>query len=142
MIFITLPDESTFLTITEFIRTGDDSVFEAALENYWSPDLQEENIATSVSLTHASFRNLLLTLRSEIVGRAPISETFVVSTPADLTEKTGAVGYTHVFTGVQAGKKITATIAAVMCINWVEDPAHVHGGHREIVTEAFVLNIS
>ncbi|KAJ6555355.1 hypothetical protein DFH09DRAFT_570597 [Mycena vulgaris] len=105
--------DSRFLPLTDFIRkveldalTGSDSAFESALVECWSPHMENENIATSVRLTHASFRNLILTLRNEITDRTIVSETFVVSTPNDPTERTGAVGYTHVFAGVQGGKKI------------------------------------
>jgi hypothetical protein len=85
---------------------------------------------------------MVLTLRSDFTNRVIVSESFVVATPRDPTEKTGAVGFTHVFTGVKAGANVTVTVAAVLRVNWVEDRAHPHGGHRQIVAEAFVMNMS
>ncbi|KAJ7458328.1 hypothetical protein B0H11DRAFT_2286662 [Mycena galericulata] len=140
---------SDFLSLTEFIHkaetevlTGDDALFESALAKYWAPQVQEEDVATSAHLTRDAFSQFLITMRRAISDRTAVSETYVIATPRDPTEKTGAVGYTHVLTGVQGGVKVTATIVAVMRINWVENKVEAEGGHREIVTESFVVNIS
>ncbi|KAJ7172914.1 hypothetical protein C8R43DRAFT_1230978 [Mycena crocata] len=127
-------------TLTEFIHqlelnlvTGDDACFEATLAKYWSPRGGEENVATGEHLTHAAFRRMLWKLRREISNRALVSETFVIATPHDETERTGAVGYTHVFKGVQAGVAVTVTAVAVLRVNWVEEDTRVRDLIKSVI---------
>ncbi|KAJ7478342.1 hypothetical protein FB451DRAFT_1557036 [Mycena latifolia] len=104
----------------------DDAVSEAAITKFWSAHVQENEVATSSHFSLAGFR-----------------KTFVLATPADPSNRTGAVAATHVFTALQDGQAVTVTVVAVLRIKWVPEHGHHHnGGRREVVTESYVINTS
>ncbi|KAJ7908889.1 hypothetical protein B0H13DRAFT_2015752 [Mycena leptocephala] len=104
------------------------------------------DVATSSHLSRAGFGKVVQGLRAQFLERKLIKETFVIATPADPSNKTGAVAATHVFSAVQDGQDVTVTIVAVLRIEWVQEQQHGHGHHhggqgrREVVTEAFLVS--
>ncbi|KAF7354263.1 hypothetical protein MVEN_01114300 [Mycena venus] len=124
------------------IISTDDAVSEAALNKFLSPHVQETDVASSSHLSRDGFRQVVKTLRAQITDRKFVDETFVVATPADETNRTGAVAVTHVFTGLQDGKQVIATLVSVLRIKWVHEHGHRDGGRREVVTEAFITNVT
>ncbi|KAJ6492086.1 hypothetical protein C8R45DRAFT_928392 [Mycena sanguinolenta] len=152
-----LPD-FTHEVFAQLISTND-TVFEAALQNFYSPDVQAmlelpllatihriltspfpSDVATSSNLTRAAFGDLVQGLRTQLTQRQLISEIFVVATPADPTNQTGALAATHVFSAAQDGQQVVVTIASLLRIEWVQDEVYDDRGHREIVTEALITN--
>ncbi|KAJ7321558.1 hypothetical protein DFH08DRAFT_1085824 [Mycena albidolilacea] len=123
----------------------DDTVFQAALHTFWSAHVQESDVVTSSHLSRAGFGKVVQGLRAQFLERKLIKETFVIATPADPSNKTGAVAATHFFSAVQDGQDVTVTIVAVLRIEWVQEQQHGHGHHhggqgrREVVTEAFIV---
>ncbi|KAJ7262559.1 hypothetical protein C8J57DRAFT_1471140, partial [Mycena rebaudengoi] len=93
-----------------------DTVFEAALHNFYSPHVQASEVATSSNLTRAAFGELVQGLRTQLSQRQLIREIFVVATPADPTNRTGALAATHVFSAVQDGQQVVVTIASLLRI--------------------------
>ncbi|KAJ7339100.1 hypothetical protein DFH08DRAFT_964143 [Mycena albidolilacea] len=122
------------------LTSTNDTVFEAALNNFYSPDLQASDVATSSNLTRAAFGELVRGLRTELSERQLIKETFAVATPADPTNQTGAIAATHVLRAVQDEQQVVVTIASLLRIEWVQDEAYDQEGHREVVTEALITN--
>ncbi|KAJ6617314.1 hypothetical protein B0H10DRAFT_2190060 [Mycena sp. CBHHK59/15] len=127
---------------TQVIILTDDAVSDAALHKFWSPHVKESDVATSSHLSLAGFRDVVQGIRTQFTDRTFVKETFVIATPADPNNKAGAVAATHVFTGRQDGQRVTVTIVAVLRIKWVQEHGHHHGGRREVVTEAFIMNTS
>ncbi|KAJ7123287.1 hypothetical protein C8R43DRAFT_959094 [Mycena crocata] len=101
---------------TDVVIRPDDSVAEATLTKVWSPHVQESDVATSSHLSLAGFRKVIHQIRSTFADRRLVNEAFVVATPADQSNKTGAVAATHLLTGMQDGKPVTVTIVAVLRI--------------------------
>ncbi|KAF7344004.1 hypothetical protein MVEN_01689800 [Mycena venus] len=124
------------------LTSANDTVSEAALDNFYSPYVQASDVATSSNLTRAAFGDLVQGLRTELSQRQLIREIFVVATPADPTNRTGALAATHVLSAVQDGQQVVATIASLLRIEWVQDEAYDQGGRREIVAEALITNIA
>ncbi|KAJ6460291.1 hypothetical protein C8R45DRAFT_1221145 [Mycena sanguinolenta] len=138
-----LPDfiRESFIDV---LISPDDAVFEAALKTFWSPRVQETDVAISSHLTRAAFGKFVQGLRTQFSERKLVKETFVIATPADSSNKTGAVAATKVFSALQGKggqqQQVVVTVVAVMRIEWVPDRDHNYGGRREIVTEAFITN--
>ncbi|KAJ7478364.1 hypothetical protein FB451DRAFT_1172692 [Mycena latifolia] len=145
------------------VISADDAVSEAALNKFWAPHVQEtyvdlellpsdapkcslmnrhSEVATSAHFSLPGFRKVIQGLRTQLAERTFVKETFVIATPADPSNRTGAVGATHVFTAVQDGHAVTVTIVAVLRIKWVPEHGHHQGGRREVVTESYVINTS
>ncbi|KAJ7248307.1 hypothetical protein C8J57DRAFT_1522297 [Mycena rebaudengoi] len=141
------------------LTSTNDTVFEAALHNFYSPHVQARlelplpatmlriltspspsEVATSSNLTCAAFGELVQGLRTKLSQRQLIREIFVVDTPADPTNRTGAVAATHVFSAVQDGQQVVVTIASLLRIQWVQDETYDQGGRREIVTEVLITS--
>jgi hypothetical protein len=80
-------------------------------------------------------------LRTQFTDRKLLSSTFVLATPVDTTNKTGAVAATHVLTAMQSGVVVTVTIVALLRVAWVEKPGHEQEGSRKIVADAILMNI-
>ncbi|KAJ7141789.1 hypothetical protein C8R43DRAFT_1017210 [Mycena crocata] len=118
----------------------DDALADAALHKFWSPHVQESDVATSSHFSLAGFHKLIYQIRSTFAARSLVNETFVVATPADPSNRTGAVAATHVFTGLQDGERVTVTVVAVLRIEWVYEHGHHRGGRRQVVTEAFIMS--
>lgn len=76
-------------------------------------------VSTSAPLTRAGFGAVVKGLRAQFTERTFVKETFVLASPEDPRNKTGAVGATHVFAALQDGKAVTVTIVAVLRIEWV-----------------------
>ncbi|KAJ7440059.1 hypothetical protein B0H11DRAFT_549034 [Mycena galericulata] len=128
---------------TGVLISADDAASEAALHYFWSSHVQESDVATSSHLSRAGFGKVIQGLRAQFLERKFISEAFVIATPADPSDKMGAVAATHVFSAVQDGQDVVVTIVAVLRIKWVQHGhGHHHGGEgrREVVTEAFIVN--
>ncbi|KAF7341389.1 hypothetical protein MVEN_01875500 [Mycena venus] len=131
---------------TKVLISPDDTVFQAALDTFWSAHVQESDVATSSHLTRAGFGKVVQGLRAQFLERKLIKESFVIATPADPTNKTGAVAATHLLSAVQDGQDVVVTVVAVLRIKWVQEQKHGHGHHhggqgrREVVTEAFIVN--
>lgn len=100
------------------------------------------DVATGTNRSRTEYIDFVETLRKGYSDRKLVTESVLVATPADASNKTGAVATTHVITGVQDGKTITITCVAVMRIKWVHKEGHPQGGDREISTDATVLNFS
>ncbi|KAJ6559731.1 hypothetical protein B0H19DRAFT_1069460 [Mycena capillaripes] len=122
------------------LTSTNDTVSEAALHNFYSPNVQASDVASSSNLTRAAFGELVQGLRAELSQRQLIREIFVVATPADPTNQTGAVAATHVFSAVQDEQQVVVTIASLLRIEWVQDEAYDQGGRREVVAEALITN--
>ncbi|KAJ7633660.1 hypothetical protein DFH06DRAFT_1437737 [Mycena polygramma] len=120
------------------VISPDDATSAATLTKFWAPDVQESDVATSSHISLAGFRQVVNTIRTTFTERKFVTETFLIATPADPTNKSGAAAAKHVFTALQDGKPVTVTIVAVLRINWVQEHSHPDGGHREVVTEAFI----
>ncbi|KAJ6545142.1 hypothetical protein B0H19DRAFT_1167046, partial [Mycena capillaripes] len=123
------------------LTSTNETVFEAALNNFYSPKVQASDVATSSNLTRAAFGELVQGLRADLSQRQLIREIFVVATPADPTNRTGAIAATHVFSAVQEAQQVVVTIASLLRIEWVQDEAYDQEGRREIVTEALITNM-
>ncbi|KAJ6566093.1 hypothetical protein B0H19DRAFT_1066442 [Mycena capillaripes] len=134
-----LPDFTHEAFIQAVISTSDAEA-EAAFAKFWSPHVQENEVATSSQISLAGFRKVVNTLRTRFSERKFVKEDFVIATPADPSNRTGAVAATHVFTALQDGEPVTVTIVAVLRIKWIHEEGHHHGGRREVVTEAFIIN--
>ncbi|KAJ7364521.1 hypothetical protein DFH08DRAFT_950089 [Mycena albidolilacea] len=93
-----------------------DTVFEAALNNFYSLDLQASDVVTSLNLTHAAFGELVQGLCTELSERQLIEENFV------------------------DGQQVVVTIASLLHIKWIQDEAYNQEGHREVVTEVLITN--
>jgi hypothetical protein len=143
------------------LTSTNDTVFEAALKNFYSPDVQARSelplpptmqriltslspsdVATSLNLTRDAFGELVQGLRTQLSERQLIKEIFVVATPADPTNQTGALSSTHVLSAVQDGQQVVVTIASLLRIEWIQDEADNQGGRREVVTEALITNMA
>ncbi|KAJ7817480.1 hypothetical protein B0H13DRAFT_2457510 [Mycena leptocephala] len=124
------------------LTSTNDTVFEAALNNFYSPDVQASDVATSSNLTRDAFGELVQGLRTQLFERQLIKEIFVVATPADPTNQTGALSATHVLSAVQDGQQVVVTIASLLRIEWIQDEADDQGGRREVVTEALITNMA
>ncbi|KAJ7245770.1 hypothetical protein C8J57DRAFT_1476338, partial [Mycena rebaudengoi] len=98
------------------LTSTNDTVFEAALNNFYSPHVQASEVATSSNLTRAAFGELVQGLRTQLSQRQLIREIFVVDTPADPTNRMGALAATHVFSAVQDGQQVVVTIASLLRI--------------------------
>ncbi|KAJ7120849.1 hypothetical protein C8R44DRAFT_920335 [Mycena epipterygia] len=122
------------------LTSTNDTVSEAALLEFYSPDLQASDVVTGSNLTRAAFGELVEGLRAQLSDRELIKEIFVVATPADPTNRTGAISATHVFSAVQDGQQVVVTIASLLRINWVQEERDDLGGRREVVTEALITN--
>ncbi|KAJ7501546.1 hypothetical protein B0H11DRAFT_1907990 [Mycena galericulata] len=101
--------------------------------------VQESDSTTTTDLSRADFGKVLQDLREQLKDRKLTKETFVVATPADPTNRNGGLAATHVLTAMQDGKPVTVTVAAVLRIQWVETSGD-HRGHRQIVTDGFIVN--
>jgi hypothetical protein len=104
--------------------------------------LSPSDVATSSNLTRDAFGELVQGLRTQLSERQLIKEIFVVATPADPTNQTGALSATHVLSAVQDGQQVVVTIASLLRIEWIQDEADDQGGRREIVTEALITNMA
>ncbi|KAJ6566091.1 hypothetical protein B0H19DRAFT_1257373 [Mycena capillaripes] len=120
--------------------SASDAEADAALTKFWSPHVQESDVATSSHISRAGFRKVVDTIRTQFAERKLVKDNFVVATPADASNRTGALAATHVFTALQDGKPVTVTVVAMLRIEWVHEEGHHHGGRREVVTEAFIIN--
>ncbi|KAJ7872955.1 hypothetical protein B0H13DRAFT_2553008, partial [Mycena leptocephala] len=122
------------------LTSTNDTVFEAALNNFYSPLVQASDVATSSNLTRTAFGELVQGLRTQLSERQLIKEIFVVATPADPTNRTGALSATHVLSAVQDGQQVIVTIASLLRIEWIQEEGDDQGGRREVVTEALITN--
>ncbi|KAJ6545464.1 hypothetical protein B0H19DRAFT_1266897 [Mycena capillaripes] len=121
----------------------DDDAAEAALATHYAPHVRvtEVETTTTADLSRGDFQAFIQTLRTQLTDRKLLSATFVLATPADTTNRTGAVAATHVLTAMQGGVDVTVTIVALLRIVWVAKPEHEQGGSRKIVTDAILMNI-
>ncbi|KAJ6592576.1 hypothetical protein B0H19DRAFT_1055283 [Mycena capillaripes] len=126
----------------ELALSPDDSVAEAVLKKVLSPHVQEGEVATSAVITRAQYIKLIQGIRAQFTDRRLASDTYVLATPADPTNRTGALATTHVLSALQDGKPVIVTLVGVMRIEWIHEDGHEHGGRREVVTEATLLNVS
>ncbi|KAJ6565894.1 hypothetical protein DFH09DRAFT_1363661 [Mycena vulgaris] len=128
---------------TAAVISPDDAVSDVALHRFWAPQVQESEVATSTHFSLAGFHDVIKSLRTQFSQRTFVKETFVLATPTDTSNRTGAVAATHMFTALQGleGQEVTVTIVAVLRIKWVEH-GHEHRGRREVATEAFIINTS
>ncbi|KAJ7926897.1 hypothetical protein B0H13DRAFT_2313148 [Mycena leptocephala] len=124
------------------LTSTNDTLFETALNNFYSPDVQASDVATSSNLTRDAFGELVQGLRTQLSERQLIKETFVVATPADPTNQTGALSATHILSAVQDGQQVVVTIASLLRIEWIQEEADDQGGRREVVTEALITNMA
>ncbi|KAJ7889764.1 hypothetical protein B0H13DRAFT_2341349 [Mycena leptocephala] len=115
-----------FQTADQIVLPTDDAAAEAALKKFWSPHAEETLVATSENLNRAAYIKFIETLRAGYTDR----------------KLNGDCRSTHVITALQNGKPVTVTCVAVMRIEWVNERGHLHGGRREIVTDATILNFS
>ncbi|KAJ6468180.1 hypothetical protein DFH09DRAFT_1481849 [Mycena vulgaris] len=123
------------------LTSTNDTVSEAAVLRFYSPDVQATDVATSSKLNCTAFGELVQGLRTQFPQRQLTNEIFVIATPADPTNRTGAVLATHILSAVQDGQQLVVTIASLIRVNWVQDEAWDQGGRRQIVTEALIPNI-
>ncbi|KAJ7625201.1 hypothetical protein B0H17DRAFT_1151219 [Mycena rosella] len=140
-----------WVVISFLLTSTNDTVSEAALLRFYSPDVQATlefpffcgtiDVATSSNLTRAAFGDLVQGLRTQFPQRQLIKEIFVVATPADPTNRTGAIMATHILSAVQDGQQLVLTVASLLRINWVQNEAWDQGGRRQVVTEALITNI-
>ncbi|KAJ6484305.1 hypothetical protein DFH09DRAFT_1340074 [Mycena vulgaris] len=123
------------------LTSRNDIVSEAALLRFYSPDVQATDVATSSNLNRTAFGELVQGLRAEFPQRQLSKEIFVVATPADPTNRTGAVLATHILSAAQDGQQLLVTIASLIRVNWAQHEAWDQGGYRQVVTEALITNI-
>ncbi|KAJ6565895.1 hypothetical protein DFH09DRAFT_1314676 [Mycena vulgaris] len=98
----------------ETVISPDDAVAEPALRKCWVAHSVEERIApSSAQISLVEFRDVVHGLRTEFSEREFVAETCVVATPADRSNRTGAVGATLVFTALEDGRRVTVSIVAV-----------------------------
>ncbi|KAF8192232.1 hypothetical protein K438DRAFT_1762232 [Mycena galopus ATCC 62051] len=121
------------------LTSTNDTVSQAALNNFYSPDFLGSDVASTTNLTRADFGEVVQGLRAQLSQRQLIGETFAVATPADPTNRTGALAATHVLSAVQDGQQVVATIVSLLRIEWIQDEAYDQGGRREISWEKTVL---
>ncbi|KAJ7617689.1 hypothetical protein DFH06DRAFT_1483493 [Mycena polygramma] len=126
----------------EVTLSKSDAEAKAAIDKFWAPQVEENDVPTSIQRTRAEYEKVVKTLRDELPDRKLVSETTIIATPADPSHKTGAVATTHVMTAVQNGKPVIVTCVAAMRIQWVAEEGHEEGGHREIISDASLLSIS
>ncbi|KAJ7689253.1 hypothetical protein B0H14DRAFT_3176033 [Mycena olivaceomarginata] len=132
------------VAFNKVLISPDDTVFQAALHTFWSAHVQESDVATSSHLSRAGFGKVVQGLRAQFLERKLIKETFVIATPADPSNKMGAVAATHVFSAVQDGQDVTVTIVAMLRIEWFRSSNMGTGIITEdrdggrFVTEAFI----
>ncbi|KAJ6492083.1 hypothetical protein C8R45DRAFT_1212923, partial [Mycena sanguinolenta] len=119
------PTNTELSSLPDFIHEAfaqlistNDTVSDAALQTFYSPDVQAIDVATSSNLTRAAFGDLVQSFRAQLSQRQVISEIFVIATPADPTNRTGALAATHVFSAVQDGQQVAVTIASLLRIEW------------------------
>ncbi|KAJ6565851.1 hypothetical protein DFH09DRAFT_1314635 [Mycena vulgaris] len=139
---LSTPQDFIHEAFIEAIISPDDAVFNAALPKFWAPHVQEK-VTTSPRARISHLQASTISSRAyalQFSNRKFVKETFVVATPADPSNRTGAVAATHVFSALQDGTAVTVTIVAVQRIKWVEEGGHGHGGRREIVAEAFITS--
>ncbi|KAJ6563023.1 hypothetical protein DFH09DRAFT_1082521 [Mycena vulgaris] len=94
----------------------DDALFEAVLHKFVSPSGKDSDVATSTELTRAELANLVRGLRTQFTERKFVRETCVIATPADPTNKSGALSATHLMhlneASVQNGR--TGSVELIM----------------------------
>ncbi|KAJ7617632.1 hypothetical protein DFH06DRAFT_1342782 [Mycena polygramma] len=120
----------------------DDKVSQEALKKFFSPHAEETDVATGTVYSRKEYLKVVKTLREELTDRKLVSQTVVIATPADPSNRMGALATTHVVNAVQNGKPVTATCVLSMRIQWVPEEGHEEGGHREIISDASILNVS
>ncbi|KAK7036232.1 hypothetical protein R3P38DRAFT_3485127 [Favolaschia claudopus] len=128
----------------KLLISADDSVSQDALTHFWSPHVQETDVSTTSHFSREKFGELIGQLRAQYTNRKLVSEAYVITTPQDKTRRTGSLAATHVFTACEEAKEVTVTVVAVLRIGWVSESTHGHhdhGGHREVVTEAFIIGV-
>ncbi|KAJ7611519.1 hypothetical protein DFH06DRAFT_1147531 [Mycena polygramma] len=126
----------------QLIISPDDAVATAALDNYFASNFEEINVATGAALDPTEYRKLVLNTRTQFTERKLVSDKFIIATPADATNRSGAGAVIHVFTALEDGKRVTVTIVGVVRIEWISQQDHHHGGRRQIVTESLIMNTS
>ncbi|KAJ7613203.1 hypothetical protein FB45DRAFT_939138 [Roridomyces roridus] len=130
------------------LTSTNDTTFEAALDNFYSPQLQASDVTTSSQLTRSDFGAVVQGLRAELSQRQLINEIFVLATPIDQSNQTGGLAATHILSAVQVsdGQPVIATIASLLRVEWVGDSDAVvgadgGGGRRQVVAEALITSV-
>ncbi|KAJ6592562.1 hypothetical protein B0H19DRAFT_1055271 [Mycena capillaripes] len=128
--------------LIDLIFSADESVADAVVQKVFSPHLQESDVATSAATTRAKYTKLVQGIRAQFTDRKLVSDTYVLATPADPTNRTGALAATHVLSALQDGRPVIVKLVGVIRVEWVHEDGHEHRGRREVVTEATLLNVS
>ncbi|KAJ7478426.1 hypothetical protein FB451DRAFT_1172756 [Mycena latifolia] len=126
---------------TQAAISPDDSVSDAAFARFWCMLLTMRADDPTGTHSRAGFRNTVDAMRAQFAERTLLRETFVIATPVDASNRIGAVAATQVLSADQDTAHVTVTVVAMLRIPWVQGRGDQHGGRREIVTDAFIVNV-